>query len=578
MKKAAFLQSNHLNKRKEYLFLFLFTLFACLLRLFLILHDWPSTNADEATMGLMALHIEQGRDFPIFFYGQGYMGTLQAYLGSILFHLFCTSLYALRVGLILIFAVFFVTIYFLVKIVYSRSFAFLCLLLYTLGSANIIGTQLFANGGYAETLLFSALIFLLVAQMILQRDIPDQQPNHLRWRRLLHWGVVGFFIGIAIYSDILILPTLLCSTLLLYIFMHGELFSRAGLLLIGGLLLALLPTIIYNLSVPFSQGTLAAYVGSSGYAATTTTKGGITFAQQFLQALLITLPDATGLSPVCNIHEPMHAGHAFFEIFGPQQQICALSSIGWATGYIALVLLASLQLVRVLLSSYRHRSRTKFAGVPPHENTLYWIRLMLIVSAVITFTLYVVSAPAALNPRTTARYLSGMLIAIPALVWPLWQSILHINKISWQKRIIAVGLLLSAFLLFFKGTADIFTQFDTSQAMISQQQTLIDFLSQHKITRFYTDYWTCNNLIFQSHEQLLCANLDEQLQTGLDRYLPYRDAVKDQLQGIYIFKVHSQQTIALDEKVTHHPEIHVKRTVIANYVIYQAPTQFHMLT
>jgi hypothetical protein len=192
--------------------------------------------------------------------------------------------------------------------------------------------------------------------------------------------------------------------------------------------------------------------------------------------------------------------------------------------------------------------------------------------------LYVFSTPAALNPRTSARYLSGMVVAMPALIWPLWQYIARVNKISWQKRIITVGLLLSIFLLFVKGTADIFGQLDANEATIAQQQTLTAFLSQHKMTRFYTDYWTCNNLIFQSHEKLLCANLDEQLQTGLDRYLPYRDAVKAQPQGIYVFKVHSPQTIVLDEMVKQHPEVHVIRRVIANYVIYQSSTQIHRLS
>jgi 4-amino-4-deoxy-L-arabinose transferase-like glycosyltransferase len=573
------LQTVHLNKRQEYIILCLLTIIACLLRLFLILHDWPGSNSDEATTGLMALHIAQGKDFPIFIYGQGYMGTLQAYLGSILFHLFGVSLHSLRFGLILIFAAFLVTLYFLVKTIYSRAFAFLCLLLYTTGSSIVIGTEIFSSGSYAETLLFSVLIFLLVAHMILPASQSDQQTPPMRRRRLLHWGILGFIAGLAIYSDIVILPTLVCCSLLLYLFARHELFSRAGLLMLGGLLLALIPTIIYNLSVPFPLGTIAAYAGSSGYAATTTTKGGITFAQQFLQALLITLPDATGLSNICYIHEPMHAGSSLFDIFEPQQQSCALASIAWTTGYITLGLLAATQTVRTLifLRQQKRLQCTKIADALHRERTLYWIRLMLLMSGALTFMLYVISAPAALNPRTTARYLFTMLIVMSTLIWPLWQSIQNTSKTMWHKRIIPLALLLFICLLFFQGTVDIMSQLNTYQTTIAQQQTLIQFLRQQKMTRFYSDYWTCNNLIFQSQEQLLCANLDDHLQTGQDRYLPYREAVRAQSQAVYVFKAHSVQATLLAMKIKQHPQVNVNFTLIDDYIVYHADKPIHTL-
>ena len=110
-----------------------------------------------------------------------------------------------------------------------------------------------------------------------------------------------------------------------------------------------------------------------------------------------------------------------------------------------------------------------------------------------------------LNPRSTARYLFTMLIVMPALIWPLWQSIQNTSKTLWHKRIIPLALLLFICLLFFQGTVDILGQLNNYQTTIAQQQTLIQFLRQQKMTRFYSDYWTCNHLIFQSQEQLLCA-------------------------------------------------------------------------
>jgi hypothetical protein len=46
-------------------------------RLGLLLLDWPRTDSDEGTMGLMALHLVTRGEHSLFFYSRSYMGTLQ---------------------------------------------------------------------------------------------------------------------------------------------------------------------------------------------------------------------------------------------------------------------------------------------------------------------------------------------------------------------------------------------------------------------------------------------------------------------------------------------------------------------
>lgn len=48
---------------------------------------WNSPNGDEAVAGLMAKHIAEGRDYPLFFYGQSYFGALEPYLNALLYRL-----------------------------------------------------------------------------------------------------------------------------------------------------------------------------------------------------------------------------------------------------------------------------------------------------------------------------------------------------------------------------------------------------------------------------------------------------------------------------------------------------------
>src|SRR5205085_12150170 len=85
--------------------LFLITL-AVALRVVLIAQGWPNLNSDEGTMGLMALHVAYRGEMPVFFYGQGYMGSLEAYLAAPLFQLFGSAAFMLRLGLLLLYLLF----------------------------------------------------------------------------------------------------------------------------------------------------------------------------------------------------------------------------------------------------------------------------------------------------------------------------------------------------------------------------------------------------------------------------------------------------------------------------------------
>src|SRR5438874_9583055 len=53
-------------------------------------------GGDEAPVGLMALHMLQGREFPIFYYGNSYLATIESAVAALLFVLFGSSTGTLR--------------------------------------------------------------------------------------------------------------------------------------------------------------------------------------------------------------------------------------------------------------------------------------------------------------------------------------------------------------------------------------------------------------------------------------------------------------------------------------------------
>ncbi len=75
--------------------LWLCLLAALLLRVWLIVRTGGVIDGDEALVGIQAQRILRGQ-FPIYFYGQPYMGSLEAYLAALLFALFGASVWTLR--------------------------------------------------------------------------------------------------------------------------------------------------------------------------------------------------------------------------------------------------------------------------------------------------------------------------------------------------------------------------------------------------------------------------------------------------------------------------------------------------
>jgi hypothetical protein len=59
-------------------------------------------DSDQATMGLMAKHLAEGRAFPVFMYGQNYILGVQAWMAAPMFLLFGVSVTALKLPLLII--------------------------------------------------------------------------------------------------------------------------------------------------------------------------------------------------------------------------------------------------------------------------------------------------------------------------------------------------------------------------------------------------------------------------------------------------------------------------------------------
>jgi hypothetical protein len=548
-----------------------FLVIGLLLRFVLISFNWPTTNSDEATIGLMALHIAFNGDHPAFFYGQYYMGPMEAYIGAVLFHIFPPSTFTLRLGLLLLFALFLICIYLLTSTLYTKRLALATVGVLSLGSIDVILRQLRGIGGYPEVVFLGSLIALLVARLSLSSHVinHDLSPQKRRWR-LLTYGFLGLVIGFTLWTTQLILPLLATSGLTLLLFCREELFKKkAFLCLLFGFIIGAFPMILYNLTTTLDHSSLNILLDTQHSSADKVAAMHLPFVRQLIGSLLIALPAITGANPLCPAD--------VFPLFGPgteQTLTCVTLQGSWSLGYLILWGCAVF-LALTALWSYRTR-KEQLSFEERSSLILQFNRLMLLVSAGITLALYTISPASILYPQPTARYLICLQIAIPAVLWPLWQDIQTVTptvrKIITRTRIFSLFrtvLLLFITTTYLIGTIRVLADIPNAQAFHRQGDLLINKLVSLKARHIYSDYWTCNRLIFQSNERVICSVLNEKLQRGKDRYLPYRRAVNADPYAAYVFPLDSLYAATFEQKMLTQKSVLFERSVFEGYVIYQ---------
>lgn len=548
-------------------------------------------------MGLMARHIAYSpHENTTFYYGQYYMGSMEAYVGAVLFRLFGPSTFVLRLGLLLLFALFLVTLYYLTSLLYNKKFALAMVALFSLGSSDVILHQLKAIGGYPEIIFLGALIMLLVAHLSI--SFSPEVASLQRRRRLRLYAFLGVVMGFALWTDSLILPILAISGFTLFALCRRELFRWGGLCLLIGFIIGAMPLIIYNLHAPYGQTSVNALIDVQHSGTATLAALPSPFLQQLIGSLLVALPSITGANPICTPEQ--------FPPFDPtiaQPLLCLAGQGLWSLGFLLLSCFAILLSVPTLWTYWRQlrqaaRTKQAVAQSDRREAALQFNRLMLLASGLLTLAAYTISPAAALYPAPTSRYLICVQIALPAVLWPLWNDIKTLafptktsavtSSLLFTKAIffLRVAMLLLIGATFATGTIRIVPTISEAQAFYQQGVQLTRYLESIGATRIYSDYWTCNRIIFQSDERIICAVLNEKLRPGQNRYAPYLETVKKAgAQAVYVFAADrstgipyptgSVQDANFVKYKLPQEHVHFTKHVFDGYSIYQSQSGTH---
>lgn len=452
-------------------------------RLILLLLDVPGSNSDEGTFGLVALHIAQGRGWPIYLYGQHYMGVVESYLAAPLFVVFTPSWLLLRLPLLLLYALFLVLAYRLTRELYSPWLATVTVGLLALGSERVVRDQMTAVGGRAEAKP-AVLALLLIAIALAAGRVRRPRAT---------LAVFGLIAGAALWSDWLVAPYLAAAVAVLLVSAR-RIPGTGWVLLVGAGIVGALPMIVDNVTAPPGQDSwsvLRRLHAEAGPPAPLT--------DRLHGALLEGVPLATG---VCRASG------------------CAPWQEAW--GILAVVLL----LVAAALAGAELWRQRAVATDDTHTRTARGVaQLGLAAAALVTVVAYARSPASAATPLASARYLTYLQISLPVMLWPLWRA----GAAAWSaaggwRRLgghLALVLLATTAVAMVVATAGQIASIGAVRAEERRARALADTLLAAGITHVYGEYWTCNRLIFYTRERVICAVVRADLGLGHNRYPPY---------------------------------------------------------
>jgi len=193
--------------------------------------------ADEGVVGLMGKHILEGRELPIFFYGQAYLGALEAYCVAASFALFGVGFPSMRLVPFAFSVVLLLLVYRFTRSTFSVDAARWATALTAVAPMYFLQWNLKARGGFVEHIVLLFAVLILFWRFY---------ANHERSNAIAVG--LGFTAGIALWVNQLMIAyvVVLGALLALSSDRRGLKAAFAGLMLGSSLLVA------YNLVHPLA--------------------------------------------------------------------------------------------------------------------------------------------------------------------------------------------------------------------------------------------------------------------------------------------------------------------------------------
>lgn len=197
-------------------------------------------NLDAGVVALMAKHIAEGGAFPVFFYGQPYMGSFEVLFGALFCRLFGVSGFAVCLGTVFVSFWLMPVVYLWARDAAGHKAGCLALAYVVIGPGGFFHYNASPRGGYAAILTLSAFLVWYSTRMALVWYRTRRQSGR-------DFVLLGLAAGVAWWSSQLTVPAMFAAGAILALVLRRALFTRRLLYGVGGFLLGSSPFWFYNI-------------------------------------------------------------------------------------------------------------------------------------------------------------------------------------------------------------------------------------------------------------------------------------------------------------------------------------------
>jgi 4-amino-4-deoxy-L-arabinose transferase-like glycosyltransferase len=501
---------------------------AIVLKAVLLALDTIPFNSDEAVVALMARHILQG-ERPWFFYGQAYMGSLDAYLVAGAFGLFGERVLSVRLVQVALYVAILVTSYAVAqRFTGARPAALLVALLMAFPPVLLTLYTTVSLGGYGEALLVGNLLLLWGHRL--------GWEDTRRWGLWLAWGLVA---GLGFWAF---------GLMLVYLVPVG--------LWLCGRARSFLGSDRNGVWQEYVLATLGFAVGSLPWWLGNLSRVDVAVAELFGTAVQST---ATAGSLVANVGLRVFS---FFVLGLP-----ALFGLRFPWGVVGPPLWLAVPVLALYLGALGYALRRQADPVVRSGYLLLW-------GVWATMFLGFVLTPFGGDP--SGRYFLPLYL-------PLFVFVAN-GLLALQRRARHWAWLLLGAVLFFNlvGTAQaaltnppgITTQFEAiTQVDHRYDDELMDFLLAHDSARGYGNYWVAYPIAFLSEEQIILVphlpyKADLRYTSRDDRYRAYGESVMASATVVYVTTNHPVLDELLRERLRDVGVCYAERQIGDYHVFY----------
>ncbi len=491
-------------------------LVSALLKMALLLADVVPLNSDEAIVALMARHMLQG-SFPVFFYGQAYMGSLDAMLVALGFLVFGQHAWVIRHVQVLLYLGTIITTALLGEKIFRRwQVGALAAWLLAIPTVNTTLYTTASLGGYGEALLLGNLL-MLAGLGVAGQGVGEERPARLAGR----FAWMGLLVGVGVWAFglTLVFSIPVAIMLLFWAARHVRagmpLPHLLGLVAVGlaGLALGAFPWLWF--AVNRGLDVLLFEMGGGAIAGV----GGLSVFDSVLQHLFSFL--VLGTTVILGFRPP-------WEIRWLALPLIPFVLMFWAAVF-----------WRVLGGKKGLPEPALAVEVNPGQGLLKGVMAALVIGFVFT--------PFGADP--SGRYF--LPLAVPMALF----AAAFIDSLKQHYGGWALGLVVMVLVFHLAGNVQsalryppgITTQFYPVTWVDHRHiDALQDFLKENGEVHGYTNYWVAYPLAFESAEELVYV-------PALPYHLDFRYTSRDNRYALYQVEVDSAERAAYI--TTHHPEL-----------------------